>query len=117
LLKSTVQWINEDTSLSLAFLHAYLANEDEQLLRRLLEKGASGNYAIRESNPLRIAIQRKDINTARLLVHNDAVINLLLFGGHTPLTLAAKKSLLEFVDLFLKAGSNVSSVTEKSTQI
>jgi len=109
---STARWVNNEISLGRAFLHAYMRNDDQELMRRLLEKGASVNEAFEPGcTPLGIAIQRRDINYARLFLGHKANVERELRNGHTPLTKSAKKGYLEFVELFLKAGADKKAET------
>ena len=102
-----VRWTNSEHSLSRAFLHAFTA-EDDQLMLRLLEKGAGVNEADEDGyTPLIISVRRKDLDSARMLVACGADVNVLTERENSPLTLAAKRGLLEFVELFLSVGANV----------
>jgi len=61
-------------------------------MRCLLEKGANVDEVCGAgTTALRIAIQRGDVSSVRLLLDHNASVAIRLLHGHTPLTLAAKK--------------------------
>jgi len=102
-----IHWTNSEHSLSRAFLHAFIAKEG-QLMLRLLDKGAGVNEVDETGRtPLIIAVQQKDLDSARMLVACGADVNVVTERENSPLTLAAKRGLLEFVELFLLVGANV----------
>ncbi len=96
-------------------LHAAVFQENIQLVRLLLSKGAGVNVPEKEcgSTPLHVAVVQENIQLAELLLNKDANINAQEKDGSTPLHLAAYGNLHQFVSLFLKRGAKADITDNK----
>ncbi|KAK2803692.1 hypothetical protein FQN50_006910 [Emmonsiellopsis sp. PD_5] len=94
---------------SYTILHNAVENCGPNLIRILLEKGASVHWTDKlRSTPLHCAIiKRRSKRMIRLLVESGADIEARQLFGHTPLHLAAKCGQVELIQLLIKCGADI----------
>jgi ankyrin repeat protein len=106
----------KNNKLNRALINACLQDGYDSEIIRLIEEGANVNYwdPSRKTNPLFIAVSRKNYNLVKLLLEEDADIDTQdPITGNTALMEAVKntgyknnKDDIEIIDLFIKNGFN-----------
>lgn len=88
---------------------------NRNIIQRLIENGANINHSTGTSikDPLKVAIDLRDIATTKLLIDNGADTNAVSDGHATPLQLAVKHHNIKMAELLIIHDADVNASTEK----
>jgi hypothetical protein len=96
-------------------LHQAVLDDDKQLVRKLISKGAAidviGSRKYGYGSPLHLAVREGHLDIAKLLLDRGAQVDVLDPDDFTPLHNAAWNGNLEMTELLLDAGADIEAST------